>query len=96
MSWSPSPHGILIFNGDGTLRGKSGPTGIGEVLCSSKGEVLLMLSKFVGNCYSKEAEVLTILEALRLFNQGEKIGALVSLSLWDLEIQCTWYFEEQV
>ena len=93
MSWSPSPCGILKFNVDGTSRGNSRPTGIGEVLCNSKGEVLLMLSMFVGICDSKEAEVLTILEALLLFYQGEKIDALVSLSLWDLEIKSGWYFE---
>ena len=69
MPWSPSPYGILKLKVDGTSSSNSGPAGIGEVLCNSKGEVLLMLSKFLGICDTKEVEVLAILEALQLFYQ---------------------------
>lgn len=57
------PSGVLEFNVDGFVRGKSGPMGIDGVLHNYKGEVLFMFSKHVSVCDSNEAEVLTILEA---------------------------------
>lgn len=54
---------------DGASKGKWGLAGIGGVLRNSKGEVLLLFSKNVGVCNSKEAEVLVILEALRMFSE---------------------------
>eukprot|EP00268_Persea_americana_P023808 TRINITY_DN23314_c0_g1_i1.p1 TRINITY_DN23314_c0_g1~~TRINITY_DN23314_c0_g1_i1.p1 ORF type:complete len:129 (+),score=18.19 TRINITY_DN23314_c0_g1_i1:303-689(+) len=66
LSSSP-PLGISKFNVDGSARGKLGPAGIGDVLHNSKGEVFFMYSKFAGICHSNEAEVLSILEALRCF-----------------------------
>lgn len=38
------------------------------VLRNCKGDVLIMLSKYVGVCDSNEAQVLAILEGLRLFS----------------------------
>ena len=67
VHWSPTPMGMLKFNVDGAAREQSGPTGIGGVLQNSRGEFLLMFSKFVGDCDSNKAEVLAILEALRYF-----------------------------
>ena len=66
--WSPPPNGVLKFNVDGASRGKPGPTGIGGVLRNNKGEVLLMFSKH-GVCDSNEAEVLAVLEGIRLFSR---------------------------
>ena len=64
---SPPLVGILKFNVDGAPRCKPGPAGVGGVLRSSNGEVLLLFSKNVGVCDSNEAEVLVILEDLRFF-----------------------------
>lgn len=41
--------------------------GIGEVLRNSRGEVLISFSKSIGDRDSNEAEVLAILEALRIY-----------------------------
>ena len=58
----------LKFNTNGESRGKSRPEDIGGV-CHNKGEVALMFSKIMGVCDSNEAELLTILEALRSFSR---------------------------
>ena len=49
---------------------------VGGVLRNSKGDVFLMFSMHVGVCDSNEAEVLAILEGLRLFSTRYS-GALV-------------------
>lgn len=54
---------------DGASRAKPGPAQVGGVLRNCKGEVLLMFSKYVGVCDSNEAEVLAILEALRIYSR---------------------------
>ena len=54
---------------DGASRGKPSPVGIGGVPRNCKGEVLIMFSIYVGVCNSNEAEVLAILEGLRLFSR---------------------------
>lgn len=51
----------------GVARGISGPIGIGCILCSEKEEVLLMFSEYEDTKNSNEAEVLTILEAVRIY-----------------------------
>ena len=48
-------------------QGKPRPSGIRSVLRDDKGDVLLMFSKNIVVKESNEAEVLAILEALRLF-----------------------------
>lgn len=68
--WSPPPLSVLKFNVDEATRGKPGPTGIGGVLRNNKGEVLFRLSKNVGVCDSNEAEVLTIMEALKFLSRN--------------------------
>ena len=45
--WSPPHYGVLKFNVDGASRIKPGPARIG-VLRNSRGEILLMFSKYVG------------------------------------------------
>ena len=45
--WSPPHYGVLKFNVDGASRIKLGPARIG-VLRNSRGEILLMFSKYVG------------------------------------------------
>ena len=67
VGWCPPPSGWIKFNVDGAAKGKPGPAGIGGVLRNDKGEVLFMFSKNVGIKESNEAEVLAILEALRVF-----------------------------
>lgn len=67
VSWVPSPPSSLKFNVDGAVRGKLGPTGIGGILRNYKVKVLFMFSKHAGVRDSYEAEVLVILEALRIF-----------------------------
>ena len=57
----------LKCNVDGVARGKPGPAVIGGILRNYKGEVLFMFSKYIGIKDSNEAEVLAILEALRIF-----------------------------
>ena len=63
---SPSFSGVK-FNVNGASRGKPGQAGIGGVLRNSKGEVLLMFSKYMSVCNSNKVKVLAILEALGLF-----------------------------
>ena len=62
-----SPTSKCLKVQSGAARGKSGPTGIRGVLCNNKSGVLFMFSKFVGVSESNEAEVLSILEALKIF-----------------------------
>lgn len=45
----------LKFNVDGAAKGKSGPAGIGGVLCNGDGVFMLMFSKHVGCMESIEA-----------------------------------------
>lgn len=45
ISWSPLHVGVFKLNFDGASMGNPGPVGIGEVLNSFKGEVILLLSK---------------------------------------------------
>ena len=59
---------VLKFNVDGVARGKQGLASIGGVLRNHKGEVMYMFSKHVGIKDSNEAEVLVILEALRIYH----------------------------
>ena len=66
----PLGFGVLKFNVDGASRGKPGLAGIGGVFRNSRGEILLIFSKHVSVCDSNEAEVLAILEDLRLFSRG--------------------------
>ena len=54
----------------GAARGKPGPTGAGGVLRNDKGVILSMFSKSVAVRDSNEAEVLAILEALRIFSRS--------------------------
>lgn len=61
--WIPPLGGDLKFNVDGAAKGKPGLAGIGRVLRNSDGVVFLMFSKHVGHM----AEVVAILEALRIF-----------------------------
>ena len=65
--WAPPNVGVLKFNVDGAAKGKPGPAGIGGVLHDSGGLVLVMFSKHVGTMESNEAEVLAILEVVRIF-----------------------------
>lgn len=46
------------------------------MLCNHKGEILLMFSKHVGSKESNEAEVVAMLEALRIFS-GSFQGKLI-------------------
>lgn len=48
---------------------KSELVGIGGVLYNNKGDVLYIFSKHMGVCVSNEAEVLSILDALRCFSR---------------------------
>ena len=50
-------------------RGKLGPAGVGRVIWDCNGDILFMLSKYVGVCDSNEAEVIAILESLRCFTR---------------------------
>ncbi|XXG71925.1 hypothetical protein AAC387_Pa07g1141 [Persea americana] len=76
VPWPPPLFEVLKFNVDGASRDKPRPTRIGGVLRNCKDEVLLMFSKNMGTCDSNEAEVLAILEGLKLFAR-RYIGALV-------------------
>ena len=67
VCWHPPPSGWLKFNIDGAAKGKPAPAGIGKVIMNDKGEVLFMFSKNAGIKESNEAEVLSILEALKIF-----------------------------
>lgn len=67
VHWVPPNVGVLKFNVDGVAKGKPGPAGISGVLRDSGGLVLVMFSKHVGTMESNEAEVLAILEAVRIF-----------------------------
>lgn len=67
-SLEPTPSGVLKFNVNKTTRSKPGLPGIGGVLCNDMGEILCIFSQGVGVKDSNEAEVMAILEALRIFS----------------------------
>lgn len=69
--------GGLKFNVDGSARGKPGPAGVGGVHRNDQGAVLVLFSKNVGLMESNEAEVVAILEALRVFVSGHFQASLV-------------------
>lgn len=64
---SPPPMGWLKFNMDSAARCKPDPAGIGGVLQNHERQVLLTFPKSIGVRNLNEADVLTILEALRLY-----------------------------
>lgn len=57
---------------DGVVRGKLGPAGIGGVLQNSRGDELVVSSKFLDVKDSNEVEVLVILGALQIFSVSFK------------------------
>ncbi|XXG69674.1 hypothetical protein AAC387_Pa06g2478 [Persea americana] len=65
----PTSCRVLRFNMDGASRVKLSPAGAGGVLCNGKGDFLIIFSKPIDVCDSIEAEVLAILEALRLYSR---------------------------
>lgn len=71
-SWSPPLPGVLNFIVDGVVRGKLGPAGIGGVLQNSRGDELVVSSKFLHLKDSNEVEVLAILGALQIFSGSFK------------------------
>lgn len=78
-SWSPPLPGVLKFivdGPDGVVRGKLGPAGIGGVLQNSRGDELVVSSKFLDVKDSNGVEVLAILGALKIFSGSFK-GQLV-------------------
>ena len=62
---------------DGAAKGKPGPVGVGSVLRNYKGDVLYMFSKNVGNKDSNKADVIAILEALKVFVQLFRVSSVV-------------------
>ena len=62
---------------EGATRGKPGPAGIGGVLLNNEGIVLALFSKHVGCIESGEAEVVAILEAIRIFTSSSYRSRLV-------------------
>ena len=67
VPWHSPPCGVLKFNVNGVSKRKPGLASIGGVLRNHKGEVIYLFSKHGGIKDSNEAEVLAILEALRVF-----------------------------
>lgn len=65
---TPPPMGALTLNVDGAARGKRGRASIGGVLCNHGNLILFSFSSFIGVKDLNEAEILAILEAIRLFN----------------------------
>lgn len=70
MHWSPPLEGVLDFNAYGVVRKKLGLADIGGVLCNSREDVLISISKSIRVRDSNEAEVLVILEALRIYSNS--------------------------
>lgn len=81
--WSPPPAGVLQFNVDGAARGKPGPVGIGGVLRNHEGIIFLSFSSSIEVKDSNEAEVLAILEALRLFRVSFRQPLIVDSDFLD-------------
>lgn len=67
--FAPLPN-ILKFNVDGGAKGKPGQACIGGALRDEKGAVLCMFCKSIEIRNSNKAEVLAILEALRIFSRS--------------------------
>lgn len=87
ISWSPLPVGVFKLNFDEASRGNPGRVGIGEVLSSFKGKVILMLSKNVVVYDSSVAKMLAKLEGLKLFSRSY-VGDLITES--DLSNAIIW------
>lgn len=47
LNWRPPPEGFVKYF-DGSAFGNLGPTGMGGLICNSKGDVMLSLSETVG------------------------------------------------
>lgn len=75
-SWSPPLPGVLKFIVNGVVRGKLGPAGIGGFLQNSRGDELVVSSKFLHLKDSNDVEVLAILGAVQIFSGSFK-GQLV-------------------
>lgn len=70
LQWYFPSFGSLKFNVDGASRGKPRSAAIGSIFRNCKGEILFVSLKYVGIKDSNEAEVLAILEALRIFSRS--------------------------
>ena len=55
---------IIIFS-DGGARGNPGPAGIGAVLYDSKKQVLVKISKYIGETTNNQAEYQALISALK-------------------------------
>ena len=62
----------VCFNVEGAVRGKPDPTGIA---LNDKGVVLCLCSKGVAVRDSNEAEVLAIMEALRIYSRSFQLDS---------------------
>lgn len=76
VSWSPPFPRRLKLNVDGVVRDKLGPAGIGGVLRDENG-ALCLFSKGVELRDSNEAEVLAILEVLRILSSSFQGSSIV-------------------
>ena len=71
---------------DGASRVKLSPAGVGGVLRNGKGDFLIIFSKPIDVCDSLEAEVLAILEALRLYSRYCNVVLIVEKRLFQCHL----------
>lgn len=83
VTWHPPPSSCLKFNVDRAACGKPGPASIGGVLRNHKREVLYMFSKNMGVKDSNEAEVLAILEAIRICCRSFHISLIIETEFFN-------------
>ncbi|KAK2657188.1 hypothetical protein Ddye_010240 [Dipteronia dyeriana] len=71
--WIPPLVDISKFNVDGSVKGKSGPSGIGGVLRDLNGKVLCLFSYYMGILDSNTAELWAIKRAVELIYSNHNL-----------------------
>lgn len=90
VAWTPTIHEDLIFTMDGSVQRELGRTGIGGVLCNSKGEVLCFFSAYVGNLDATTSELLAILKACNLYKSKSFLNGRITLIASDSKEVVSW------
>lgn len=92
--WIPSTSEVLIFNVDGSTRGKPSLTGIGGVLRDCKGKVLCLFYLHVGILESNSVEILAIHKACQLCSSKPFLVGCDTIIVSDSKMAVSWINKE--
>lgn len=82
---------IIIFS-DGGARGNPGPAGIGAVLYDSKKQVLVKISKYIGETTNNQAEYQALISALKKAKElgGQELDVFLDSELVVKQLNCEY------